>query len=499
MSKSSAGVNYKILVDAVAEAMLLVDDQGKVMHANKRAEQLLGYNRHELTGLQVEMLMPAHHRTEHMHVRAHFLSKPEKRSMGHGKMLSALTKDGQKILLNIGLSPIRDKHQYFTLVLLSIPDRRYQAEVALNNVQERLKLAKTAAGLGVFDHDLRYKTVQCDERVRELWGFTQNELLTTNQFLACIHPEDLSVRQEAFNQATVAHRTGEYRTQYRVINLLDHKVRWISLIGQVFFEQNQAVKIVGMVQDITEQKQLEQKLKMQSTDLEAMAKHQVASQTASLIAHELNQPLAAISAYSEVAMRSLDVEKVDKKILKHALAGCVAQAQRAGRSLNELMTFLQKSQIDLDFFDLNEVVRESMQILRNDGHLGFHTHLDLEENLPSIYANRNQIQKVLMNLIYNGIEAMHLAGIPDKSITISVKTIKEENLIQVTVQDTGPGLDEDAAKNLFEPFFSTKKNGIGMGLTISRSLIEANGGKLWLDQTHQSGGATFHFCLPITR
>ena len=146
-------------------------------------------------------------------------------------------------------------------------------------------------------------------------------------------------------------------------------------------------------------------------DLENLQKLQIAAHTASAIAHELNQPLAAISAYSEVALHALGSKTMGSETaLNRALKGCVEQAQRAGQSLHELLDFLQKSEVALQPLDLNDIVREALSMTQNDGFGGFRQVLELEHDLPPVLGNRIQVQKVLVNLIHNGVEAMHKTG-----------------------------------------------------------------------------------------
>ncbi|MGZ8261530.1 MAG: sensor histidine kinase, partial [Methylotenera sp.] len=257
-----------------------------------------------------------------------------------------------------------------------------------------------------------------------------------------------------------------------------------------------AARLIGVAQDVTERKTLEKKLQEQRAETETLFTQQVAAQTASAIAHELNQPLAAISAYSEVALHALQDNTNDPVKLKRALEGCVEQAQRAGRSLHELLAFLQKGELVTEKLDLNDIVKETLELARNYGYGGFHPMLQLDENMPAVLANRIQVQKVLVNLLRNAVEAMRGMRAPTSAITITVQTRPEINMAHITVQDSGPGLDPETAKRVFEPFFTTKPSGIGMGLAISRALTEANGGQLWLEPGTKPG-ATFHFTLPF--
>jgi signal transduction histidine kinase len=155
-----------------------------------------------------------------------------------------------------------------------------------------------------------------------------------------------------------------------------------------------------------------------------------------------------------------------------------------------------KGEAKMEPVDLNEVVGESLAIAEESGYGGFRQVVEMEPDLPPVLANRLQIQKVLVNLLHNGTEAMRNAGVPTAAVTITVRTMAIRNIAQVTVQDSGPGIDAVVAQRIFDPFFTTKPEGVGLGLAISRALIEAHGGQLWAD-LDAGPGAIFHFILPF--
>ncbi len=254
-------------------------------------------------------------------------------------------------------------------------------------------------------------------------------------------------------------------------------------------------RLLGIMQDMTEHRASERRLRDRRSERESLLSQQVAIQTATAIAHELNQPLAAVSAYSEVALHELANFDCPEK-LRRALHGCAEQAQRAGQALHELLEFLQKGDVVAAPMDINESVRDAIAFALNDGFDGFHHELHLEQNMPPVLANRIQVQRILTNLIRNGVEAARDAGMSGTAITIRVQTAEEAGMAQVTVQDNGPGLDAEWSGRIFDPFFTTKPRGIGMGLAISRALAKANGGRLWVDPA-AGPGATFHFTLPF--
>jgi PAS domain S-box-containing protein len=256
------------------------------------------------------------------------------------------------------------------------------------------------------------------------------------------------------------------------------------------------LQIRTILTDISGEKSLERQLQLQRSELELLVKQQVAIQTAAAIAHDLNQPLAAISAFSEAALDYLNKEVTTAEPLQRALKGCVEQAQRAGLCLHELLGFLQKRELVTEPFNLNLLIQDVLTIIQHDRCRDFKPEIRLDSNLPSVIANPLQARKALQNLLCNSLDAMEGTGFKIDDILITVSTRAEWNMAQVTVQDSGPGIDADTAKRIFEPFFTTKLNGSGLGLAISRSLIEANGGQLWMEP-NVSQGAIFHFTLPF--
>lgn len=493
MSRRLDRLSFHALFDAAADALLLVDDVGHIVMGNPSALDLLGYKQDALSGMEVEALLPIRYREGHRHYRNAFSARPAKRSMAKGSDLVVLCSDGREVAVDIGLSPLDVEDQHYILITFIDATRRHQAQAALQASEERLRLAKRAAGLGIFDHDLINNTIEWDERTRELCGVGPEDVVTNEKFLAGIHPDDRAIRQAALNHALNPAGNGEYYVECRVLNGIKKVDRWIVATGQVFFENGRAVRLVGTVQDITERKAMERMFRDHRIEMDALLKRQVAAQTASAIAHELNQPLAALSAYSEVALHELGNSAHSEK-LERALAGCVKQAQRAGQSLHELLEFLQKGEPLVEPLDLNHLLQDTLAILQTDGLGEFRPVLEFEQNLPRVLGNALQVQKVLINLLRNGVEAMRDAGIPKP--TIKLKTSTRRNQAMVTIQDSGPGFDAETAQRIFEPFFTTKSRGIGIGLAISRALIEAGGGLLWADPD-AGPGATFHFTLPF--
>jgi len=254
--------------------------------------------------------------------------------------------------------------------------------------------------------------------------------------------------------------------------------------------------LLGISVDITERKKMEMEIQERRNEMEELQKMHVAAQTAAAIAHEINQPLLAICTYSEAAQMLLKAENPNLDKVHKAMAGCEQQALRAGKAIRELLEFLSAKEFPTEDFDLNQEILGVIGAAKSEHEMLFQPILRLEEGLALVRANRTHVQKALLNLLRNSVDSMQEAGVSLPAITVLVRTLTDKCVAQVTIQDNGPGVKQEDFQKLFEPFFTTKSKGIGMGLAISRALIEENGGQLWIDP-QEGPGAIFHLTLPF--
>lgn len=488
-------ISFRELFDAAVEAMVLVDAAGHIVMANCAAQRVFEYTLDEMLGLEIEALVPERYREHHRKYRKLYLAEPYQRSMGSTRELMLLKHDGQEMAMRASLSPINVETETCILVTISTLNRRDEAERTLQASEERFRLIQQAADAGVFDIDCANNRVYCDRRMCELLNNGTEEIMALEKFFAAIHPDDRVRFRVIFDDVVNMSAGNTCRGEFRVMQQPDHRERWIATLGQAQFENGRTKRIVGIARDITERKLLEKALQQQRSEIETLFSQQVAVITASAIAHEINSPLTAVAAYSDVAHRALSYRPIEKVKAQEALEGCIQQALQAGRKLHELIEFLQKREIQTEELSLNRIIEDALLQLHSDGYGSFHLALDLEPDLPLIRANKIQVQKVLVNLIKNSVQAMRIENIDHSEIAIILKTLPGENMAIVTIRDNGPGIDEKTISHIFDPFFTTKPTGFGVGLSISRALIEANGGQLWIDPDFREG-AQFHFTLP---
>jgi PAS domain S-box-containing protein len=252
--------------------------------------------------------------------------------------------------------------------------------------------------------------------------------------------------------------------------------------------------IVASGLDITEQRTAEEAARHHLEEASRLQRLHTANELATLLAHELNQPLAAITMSADVGQQLLQRSPLQPDKLAELLAQISQQTLRAGEIIRRLRTFVGRGRIEAVPLDLNAVVRRACTLIEPKARsAGIDLHLDLDQALPRVMGDDVHIEQVLLNLMRNAVEAIRDAGMHGGAV--SVHTQRVDDMAQVSVRDSGPGVDAETAAGLFENLVSDKEYGLGVGLRISRSLIEAHGGRLWAEP--QTPGGIFHFVLHL--
>ena len=248
--------------------------------------------------------------------------------------------------------------------------------------------------------------------------------------------------------------------------------------------------------DITDRKRTEMTVQRHYRELAHIARVAMMGELAASLAHELNQPLTAILSNAQAALRFLAAPSPDLDEVRAILADVVEDNQRAGEVIRRLRNLLRKGEVELLPLNLNQLTQEVVKLLHSDAiirHVAIV--MELDPDLPLVHGDRVQLQQVLLNLMLNGFEAMAERATDDRQMVVRTQRV-DAKTIQVAVQDCGSGLDEDVLARIFEPFYSTKPEGMGMGLSICRSILEIHGGRLWAANSLDCG-ATFYFSLPV--
>jgi len=468
------------------------DLAGRFTYVNDGFCELIGYQREEMLGKRWQ---------DFTHPEDLYNSIDLYRQMVQGgKPLSFekryLLKNGKAVWVSISASRLSNADGQVIGGIGIVVDisKRKQAEDALRKSSTEIADLYNRAPCGYHSLDKDGIFRQINDTELDWLGYTRDEVIGKINASDLLSPASLAIFREHY--PNFMKRGFVHDLEFEIIR--KNGTVFTALVGAtaIYDPDGHYVMSRSTVVDITERKRLEMKLMEHRNEMNELQKLQIAAQTAAAIAHELNQPLLAIASYSGAAHMMLQAEKPDFIRIRHALEENERQAQRAGQSIHEMLEFLSFKEFPSEAFDLNREIQDVTNTARSEHEMQFHSKLQIEEGLPQVWSNRMHVHKVLLNLYHNGIEAMLEAGVPFPSIIVTVRTTDNENYAQVTIQDNGPGIKHEDFKHLFEPFFTTKGKGMGMGLAISRSLIEMNGGQLWVEP-QQNSGATFHFTLPF--
>lgn len=385
-------------------------------------------------------------------------------------------------------------------IIISCEDitARHITDEELLTAQTRLTLILEEVKACYWDWDLSSGKIFASPEWKRQMGFSEDESLNTwEEWLKCVHIEDKNLVLTA-KEDCIASCKPNFEVQYRI----QHKngsYHYIHSRGALLLDQRgNPHRILGINLDISDYMKTKE-LKGQRDEIEKSTQLYVASQTAAAIAHELNQPLTALSFYSFVAKKLLDAGNPDSQKLTDVIEKCGQQAKRAADVIKHLMIFLQKGVISTEPIDINKLVNYSLDYVRANEDLSTVTiKLNFFANLQRVHANALQVQKVIINLIINALESIEADKKNNKSMTIiTCPSPDNPGMAKVSVIDNGKGVPNiETLSKIFQAFYTTKPTGLGMGLAISRALIETHGGKMWAEQNTDSG-LSVHFTLPF--
>lgn len=387
--------------------------------------------------------------------------------------------DGSRLVLEMGIDITDDKATREKLAL----------------TKDNLDRAQKVAHVGSWHLDLLNNTLLWTEETYRIFGLEPGSPVNFERFLAMVHPGDREYVEKKWRAALA----GEpYEVEHRI--MVNGQVKWVREKAEVERDKRgRPLRGVGTVQDITVYKQQEEdKIRLQRELLHVSRVTAMGELTAAL-AHELNQPLTAIISNVQAAQRFLAPyveagggKKPDLGEIQEILADVVKDSKRAAAIIQRLRALLKRSPFNPAPLDINTAILEILPLIRSNALLkNVSLKLELSPELQPVKGDRIQLQQVIVNLILNGIEAM--TGEGEKQLTI--RTTGDEKTVTVRIEDTGTGLMTKNLEELFKPFYTTKKDGIGMGLAVNKTIIEAHGGWLWAEN-NRGPGAAFSFTLP---
>jgi PAS domain S-box-containing protein len=369
---------------------------------------------------------------------------------------------------------------------------RLQREAALKRKEAFLAEAQQLTKIGSFSWRSAGKAIAWSDQMYRIYEFDPAIPLTNHRIGSRIHPDD---RQAVFDLLARARRAGrDIDCEYRLL-MPNSSVKYLHMIAHRTSDRQHQHEYIGALQDVTERRLSEDALAKARSELAHVARITTLGAMTASIAHEVNQPLSGIMTNAETGLRMLAAEPPDVDGARETARRTIRDAQRASEVIARTRALFAKQDARTESMDLNEVTGEAIALTLSD--LQRHQVLlqsDFAHELPLVTGDRIQLQQVILNLFRNALEAM--SDVDNRPRRLLVKTEHDESdCVRVTVRDSGKGFDPQSVDRLFDPFFTTKSGGMGIGLSVSRAIIENHHGRLWA-ASNEGPGVSFSFSIP---
>ena len=481
------------LVDANIVGIIIWEVEGRILEANDEFLRMVGYDREDLTAgrLHRTTLTPPEWRDRDARTVA------ELKRIGTAQPFEKeyLRKDGSRVPVLIGGAMFEEGTSQGVGFVLDLTERKRAVE-ALRQSEERFRTLVHFSFDVYWETDAQHRFTH-QEFAESLTDAPEpgSEIGKTRWEVPYLEPDAEAWRKH--REMLDAHLP--FRDFELARPAPDGSKRYVSVSGlPVFDETGRFVGYRGVGRHITERRRAEEALRAMQAELAHANRVTTMGELSASIAHEVNQPIAATVTNAQAALRWLRAQPPDLDEVRASLSRIVEDGKRAGNVISGIRALINKVPPRKDRFDLNEAILEMIVLTRSEVFKhGILLRTELASGLPGVDGDRTQLQQVILNLVLNAIEAM--GGIDAGARELRISTEREAaGGVLVTVRDSGPGLDPTDTERVFKAFYTTKPKGMGMGLAICRSMVEAHGGRMWAS-ANEPGGAVFQFTLPLER
>ncbi len=491
------------ILDSSLDCIIAMDHEGCITEFNPAAERTFGYSRENVLGKHLaEVIVPPSLRETHRAGFARYLATGKSRLLGRRIEMTALCADGREIPVEIAITRIlQDGPPSFTGYLRDITERKRNEDALLEihaklaRSEERWRSMFENSAIGVALTDLDGQFIAANPVYQKMLGYTEEELGQLS-FL------DITVEEDRNrNWVLIKELLGGKRRQFQLEKQYRRKngsTVWVrNSVSVVPGTERVPRFLMALSEDVTERRLAEEALNETRSELAHMARITTVSTMTASIAHEVNQPLSGIVTNASTCLRMLDANPPNVEGARETARRAIRDGNRASEVITRLRALFSKKTAAFELFDLNEAAREVIalsvsELQRNRVIL----QSDLASDLPSVLGDRIQIQQVILNLIRNASDAMSIVNDRPRDLLIKTKC-DEGGGVCLSVKDSGVGINSEIEQKLFEAFFTTKHDSMGIGLSVSRSIIESHQGRLWAIR-NEDPGATFLFSIPCS-
>ncbi len=481
------------ILDSALDCVVTIDHQGCITEFNPAAERTFRHRRDEVVGQNLaDVIVPPAQREGHRRGLARYLVTGESHVLGRRIEMTAVRADGSEFPVEVAITRIPlEGPPSFTGYLRDVTERK-QAEEELRRSEAVLAQGQHLSRIGSFFWRVATDEITWSEELYRIFEIDRGLSMTLELIGTRVHPDDIPLLHDMVRRANAAVDAFEY--EHRLL-MPDQSIKYLHLMAHRSHDKDGRLEYVGVVQDVTQRRLSEEALSKARSELAHVARVTSLGVLTASIAHEVNQPLAGIVTNASTCLRMLAADPPNVEGARETARRTIRDGNRASEVVTRLRALFSKKDGPVEEFDVNEATREvvalsSSELQRNR----VISRLELADALPFVTGDRVQLQQVILNLVLNASDAMSTVDNRPRHLVIRTERYEGDSVL-LSIHDTGIGLAPASMDKLFDAFYTTKSEGMGIGLSVSRSIIESHRGRLWAS-SHEGPGATFSFCIP---